>query len=81
METFRGLALAFSAARSGGSMPAVFNAANEEAVDLFLHDKIKFLEIYEIIEKALNTTEFIAEPRIEDIFEMEKNVRSKIRMS
>lgn len=81
LETFRGLALAFSAARSGGSMPAVFNAANEEAVDLFLHDKIKFLEIYEIIEKALNTTEFIAEPRIEDIFEMEKNVRSKIRMS
>lgn len=81
LETFRGLALAFSAARRGGSMPAVFNAANEEAVDLFLHDKIKFLEIYEIIEKALNTTEFIAEPRIEDIFEMEKNVRSKIRMS
>lgn len=81
LETFRGLALAFSAARSGGSMPAVFNAANEEAVDLFLHDKIKFLEIYEIIEKSLNTTEFIAEPRIEDIFEMEKNVRSKIRMS
>ncbi len=81
LETFRGLALAFSAARSGGSMPAVFNTANEEAVDLFLHDKIKFLEIYEIIEKALNTTEFIAEPRIEDIFEMEKNVRSKIRMS
>ena len=81
LETFRGLALAFSAARSGGSMPAVFNAANEEAVDLFLHDKIKFLEIYEIIEKSFNTTEFIAEPRIEDIFEMEKNVRSKIRMS
>lgn len=81
LETFRGLALAFSAARRGGSMPAVFNAANEEAVDLFLHDKIKFLEIYEIIEKSLNTTEFIAEPRIEDIFEMEKNVRSKIRMS
>lgn len=81
LETFRGLALAFSVARSGGSMPAVFNAANEEAVDLFLHDKIKFLEIYEIIEKSLNTTEFIAEPRIEDIFEMEKNVRSKIRMS
>ncbi len=81
LETFRGLALAFSAARRGGSMPAVFNAANEEAVDLFLHDKIKFLEIYEIIEKSLNTTEFIAEPCIEDIFEMEKNVRSKIRMS
>ncbi len=81
LETFRGLALAFSAARRGGSMPAVFNSANEEAVDLFLHDKIKFLEIYEIIEKSLNTTEFIAEPRIEDIFEMEKNVRSKIRMS
>ncbi len=81
LETFRGLVLAFSAARSGGSMPAVFNAANEEAVDLFLHDKIKFLDIYEIIEKTLNTTEFIAEPRIEDIFEMEKNVRLKIRMS
>ena len=52
-NTFRGIELAFRAGRTGKTMPAVFNAANEVAVELFLKGKIKFLTIYEIIEKAM----------------------------
>lgn len=53
METFRGLALAYRAGKTGKTMTAVFNAANEVAVELFMKEKIKFLDIYEIIEKAM----------------------------
>lgn len=52
-ETFKGIELAFKAGRIGKTMPAVLNAANEVAVELFLKGKIKFLTIYEIIEKAM----------------------------
>lgn len=52
-ETFLGIKLAFKAGKIGKTMPAVFNGANEIAVELFLDGKIKFLEIYEIIEKAM----------------------------
>lgn len=52
-KTFKGIALNFYAGREGGTMPAVFNAANEVAVELFLKGEIKFLEIYEIIEKSM----------------------------
>ncbi|MGL4391910.1 MAG: 1-deoxy-D-xylulose-5-phosphate reductoisomerase [Fusobacteriaceae bacterium] len=53
-ETFRGIKLAFSAGKIGGTMPTVLNAANECAVDLFLNGKIKFLEIYNILEDAMD---------------------------
>ena len=53
-ETFLGIKLAFKAGKIGKTMPAVFNSANEVAVELFLEGKIKFLEIYEIIEKAMD---------------------------
>lgn len=52
-ETFKGISLAFKAGRIGKTMPAVLNAANEVAVELFLKGKIKFLTIYEIIERAM----------------------------
>lgn len=52
-ETFKGIELAFRAGRIGKTMPAVLNAANEVAVELFLKGKIKFLTIYEIIERAM----------------------------
>ena len=52
-DTFRGLQLAFDAARAGGSMPTVFNAANEMAVKRFLKGDIKYLEIYSMIEEAM----------------------------
>lgn len=53
MKTFRGLSLAYQAGRIGGTMTTVFNAANEVAVELFVNEKIKFLEIYDVIEKAM----------------------------
>ncbi|MGL5001101.1 MAG: 1-deoxy-D-xylulose-5-phosphate reductoisomerase [Cetobacterium sp.] len=52
-DVFKGVQLAFKAGRLGKSMPCVFNSANEVAVELFLEGKIKFLEIYEIIENAM----------------------------
>lgn len=52
-STFKGISLAFKAGKIGKTMPAVLNAANEVAVELFLKGKIKFLTIYEIIEKAM----------------------------
>lgn len=53
MDTFRGLALAYKAGKTGKTMTTVFNAANEVAVELFMKEKIKFLDIYDIIEKAM----------------------------
>lgn len=52
-KVFKGIELAYRAGKTGKSMPAVFNASNEVAVELFLAGKIKFLEIYEIIENAM----------------------------
>ncbi|MGL6065935.1 MAG: 1-deoxy-D-xylulose-5-phosphate reductoisomerase, partial [Cetobacterium sp.] len=52
-DVFEGVQLAFKAGKLGKSMPCVFNSANEVAVELFLEGKIKFLEIYEIIENAM----------------------------
>ena len=54
METFAGLKLAMRAAAEGGSMPTVFNAANEKAVSLFLNRKIQFLQIPEVIELCMD---------------------------
>ncbi len=71
MDTFLGLKFAYRAAKEGGSMPTVFNAANEKAVALFLDDKIKFLEIYEIIEKAMDRHKVIANPSVNQILEAE----------
>ena len=79
METFRGLKLALDAARNGGSMPTVFNAANEEAVAAFLDKKIGFLEIYNIIETAMSNHKVISNPSVNDILDIEKNVRISIK--
>lgn len=73
-DTFRGLALALRAAREGGSMPTVFNAANEYAVAEFLNEKIGFLDIYEIIEKCMNNHKVIANPTVEQILAAEQEV-------
>lgn len=74
-DTFRGLALAYDAANAGGTMPTVFNAANEEAVARFLDHKIGFLEIYEEIEKAMNAHKVIANPTVAQILDAEKEAR------
>lgn len=71
METFYGLRLAFEASKMGGSMPTVYNAANEKAVSLFLDRKIKFLQIPEFIEKAMNNHKIIANPNVDEILSAE----------
>ncbi|MBQ8246215.1 MAG: 1-deoxy-D-xylulose-5-phosphate reductoisomerase [Lachnospiraceae bacterium] len=71
METFRGLKLAYEASAIGGSMPTVYNAANEKAVSLFLNRKIKFLQIPEVIEACMQNHCNIENPTVEDILNTE----------
>lgn len=78
IETFRGLKLAYEACDAGGSMPTVFNAANEKAVALFLREKIHFLDIYDIIEDAMKSHTFIDSPSLEEILEVEQGIYEAI---
>lgn len=70
-DTFKGLAMACRAMDIAGSMPTVFNAANEKAVALFLEEKIHFLDIYDIIQEAMENHKTIANPSVEQILEAE----------
>ena len=70
-ETFRGLALGLRAAREGGSMPTVFNAANERAVSLFLNRKIGFLDIAELIEACMEHHRRVEDPDVDEILAAE----------
>ena len=72
METFYGLSLAYDAMDAGGNVPTVFNAANEKAVAKFLDNKIKFLEIPEIVSEAMINVDFIPNPTIEQVLETEQ---------
>lgn len=72
METFYGLKLALLAAKEGGSLPTVYNAANEKAVRLFLQRKIGFLQIPQLIQKAMNNHKIITNPTVEEILSAEK---------
>ncbi len=74
MDTFLGLRFAYDAIAEGGSMPTVLNAANELAVAKFLNKKIRFKEIYEIIDFCMSHHETIANPTVEDILDTERNV-------
>lgn len=74
MENFDGLRLAYLAATAGGSMPTVYNAANEKAVSLFLERKISYLRITEMIESAMNLHRVIDNPTLEEILETEAEV-------
>ena len=76
METFKGLPLAMEASRKGGSMPTVFNAANERAVAAFLDEKIRFLDIYTLIEESMAAHRVIADPDLEQILETEKEAEN-----
>ena len=71
-EVFEGLKMAISAGKRGGSAPTVLNAANEWAVDKFLNNKIKFIDIPYLIGMALDNHEFTKNPSIEDILYLEK---------
>ena len=71
-DTFQGLRLAYRAAETGGTLPTVFNAANEMAVKLLLAGKIQFLEIPEIIESAMNEHKLVENPSLSEVLEAEK---------
>ena len=70
-DNFKGLDLAYQAAGTGGSMPTVFNAANEMAVKHFLSGKIRFLEIYDMITDAMEHHKTIADPTVDEILQAE----------
>ena len=72
METFRGLKLAYEAGRTGGTLPVVFNAANEKAVGKFLKGEISYLTIIDMIEESMKNHQRIADPTVEEILEAEK---------
>lgn len=76
-DTFRCLELAYKAAKTGGSMPAVLNAANEEAVRLFVNGKIKFGDISKIVEKEMETHNLIKTPSLEDILNINREMAEK----
>lgn len=72
LETFYGLKLAMEAGKTGGSLPTVFNAANEKAVAMFLNREIRYLQIPEMIQKCMEQHKVIANPTVEEILETEQ---------
>ncbi len=74
-RTFKGFGLAMKAAKAGGSLPTVFNAANEEAVAMFLNGKAGFLEIADIIEYCMEKHRIIEDPSVDDILSVEEETR------
>ena len=75
LVTYKALRLGYRAGRVGGTMPTVLNAANEVAVALFLEGKIPFLQIIEMVEKAMDSHKTIINPTIHDIIEIDKKIR------
>ena len=78
MKTFYGLTLAYEAGRKGGSLPTVFNAANELAVSKFLNREIKYLEIMEIVEDCMRAHQNIEHPTLEQILDTDKATYERI---
>ncbi|MBQ7925593.1 MAG: 1-deoxy-D-xylulose-5-phosphate reductoisomerase, partial [Lachnospiraceae bacterium] len=74
LRNFPGLALAYEASRRGGSMPTVYNAANEKAVSLFLDRKISYLQITELIALSMEQHKVIPNPGVEEILSTEQQV-------
>ena len=79
MEAFPCLALAMDCAQKGGNLCAAMNGANEEAVALFLADKIGFYDIYELVAGAVAAAEFIQSPTLEQILETDKAARAYVQ--
>jgi 1-deoxy-D-xylulose-5-phosphate reductoisomerase len=74
-RTFRNLALAIEALNRGGNLPCVMNAANEIAVWAFLRNRIGFLDMMVVVEKAMQKVPFIQEPTLEDYFNSDAESR------
>ncbi|MFD3445498.1 1-deoxy-D-xylulose-5-phosphate reductoisomerase [Microbacteriaceae bacterium 4G12] len=75
VNRFRCLGYAYEAGKIGGSLPTVMNAANEAAVDVFLQRKISFLQIEELIEKAMDRHVVVQNPSLEEIREIDEETR------
>ncbi|MBR6014421.1 MAG: 1-deoxy-D-xylulose-5-phosphate reductoisomerase [Selenomonadaceae bacterium] len=75
MKTFRGLKFAYDAGKIGGTMPCTFNAANETAVENFLHGRIKFLQIYDVIENAMLKREVKKNSSLEILIEEDRETK------
>jgi 1-deoxy-D-xylulose-5-phosphate reductoisomerase len=78
LETFRALSLGYEVARTGGTAPVVFNAANEAAVEEFLAGRIKFVNIIEIIENCLNRHNVKTTVSLEEVFEADAWARREV---
>ena len=76
LDRFKALALAYKAGRTGGSMPCVLNGANEMANELFRNNKIEFLQIEELVEKALKAHQVISDPTLEQLVEVDSWARN-----
>lgn len=79
LNRFRNLGFAYQAMRQGGNMPCILNAANEIVVAAFLQDKIRFLEMSDIIEDIMQQAHFIPHPTYEDYIETDRQVRELTR--
>ena len=77
-DTFRCLGLALECAGRGGTSTAILNGANEAAVALFLEDKIGFLDIPRLVERALDRVPAVDGPSLEDIFEADRAAREAV---
>lgn len=77
-DKFKGFDLAFRAGKTGGSLPTIYNAANELAVSKFLNEEIRFLDIPELIEAAMNNHKVIDNPSLEQILESEKEAYESV---
>lgn len=75
LQTFRNLGIAYDAMNTGGNMPCIVNAANEVAVEGFLHNKIGFLKMSDIIEKTMAKASFVQKPNLDDYFKTDTEAR------
>ena len=80
LECFPCLALAMECAKRGGNACAVMNGANEEAVALFLADRIGFYDIYRLVRRAVDSVPFIANPSLDQILESDRMARESVKM-
>lgn len=81
MDAFPCLALARDCAKTGGTACPVMNGANEEAVALFLQDKIGFYDIYDLVSKAVDAVPFVQNPTLEQILEADRLARQSVRLN
>ena len=77
LERFPGLGLAYRALEAGGTMSAILNGANEVAVDAFLHDRIRFGQIAELVEETMLSVPVTASPTLEQVFESDRAARAR----